>query len=327
MFGELPSFSWSVPVNGFVWLERGWQTDNDEGDGLVLTETAPEQWLPGAGAQQFGAVRRYDPLKETALYRLFSEVEPTPDGVMAFASKYGLLGHRAAHFVYPDPGQVGRGEPLMYWVIEIAKMRQCIEIYDALKAKKWSTLRAFEGVAASTKLVIAANEGGTTQREFLRRQEGDMSREFVRDLTTRRGLAKSCREWLQNVVNAVLAAYTRPGLEWVKWERNNGSTEEKMTLRLIPTCLLGALYVEFAAAISMEVRYFRCECRTCRKFNQITKRGAGGKRAGARFCNGTCKTTEWRLAKDDRPRAGSVTGRQKRAPSSPRHGPGEAIPI
>jgi hypothetical protein len=111
-------FTWPVAVKGYEWLG-----------------------FPGAGpmdwhlrAIQKWPLRHYEPLKEyTGLFWTFAKVEPTKEGVLAFANQFGVLGAGPFVGMAKNIGWIERGESddvLEDWEKEIPLMRKAIALWE-----------------------------------------------------------------------------------------------------------------------------------------------------------------------------------------------------
>ncbi len=72
MSEDLFPFRWPVEKAGNKWLA------DDTDEELVEVDEDSE-------------ITFYNPLEETGLFRTFSEIDPTPEGILEFANQYGLL--------------------------------------------------------------------------------------------------------------------------------------------------------------------------------------------------------------------------------------------
>ena len=120
-----------VPEDGFSWR-----------DGLVVLdskgvgENIAGPWLIRRGGLY---VRQYSPMAVPDLHRRFVRTEPTDKSILAFANKYGFLGHSLA---LRDPelkSQTVRidgipvGESLGYWRREIVRMARLVALWELVK--------------------------------------------------------------------------------------------------------------------------------------------------------------------------------------------------
>lgn len=116
-----------VSLAGYEWAER-WRFE-----GLTLCPRPGIQW------------RTYDPLAdEVGLFREFAAVEPTPEGIVTFANRYGELGvwrakvrdFAGAKYAADEAG----GDSLDHWRREIEAVRTALTNWDAKQA--WEPIEA-----------------------------------------------------------------------------------------------------------------------------------------------------------------------------------------
>jgi hypothetical protein len=124
--------------------------------GPMLVDVSESHWNRLEHAPE---TRTYDVFRnEPMLYRKFAETAPTPEGVLAFADRFGLLGGFARVGVCvlqedaytaatgESPGDnddwlsasamYGFGEPLEIWTREIAAMREAFELWRLLERER-----------------------------------------------------------------------------------------------------------------------------------------------------------------------------------------------
>ncbi len=118
-----------VPEDGFSWR-----------DGLVVLdgkgvgENIAGPWLIRRNGLY---VRQYSPLAVPDLHRRFARTEPTDKSILAFANKYGFLGHSLAlrdpelHTVRID--EIPVGESLEFWRHEIVRMVRLMALWELVK--------------------------------------------------------------------------------------------------------------------------------------------------------------------------------------------------
>src|SRR5688572_29287756 len=107
-------FGWAIHRRGYFWS-----------DGYTfLTPRSPEY-------------TRYEPLDEqTGMALNLAYSEPSPDGILAFANRHGLLG-----IVAKECQEHGRiGERREAWVEQILALRQVVRLADLAKANDRQTL-------------------------------------------------------------------------------------------------------------------------------------------------------------------------------------------
>ena len=114
-------FSWQVQEGAYLW-SAGPLFDDE-----YLTQDAAQTISCGyVPTPRAGPVRRYSPLRDqTGLFRVFAETEPTQDGVLQFANRFGMLLSAQTHTKPRERrSKVGavlvellapHGEPLSLW--------------------------------------------------------------------------------------------------------------------------------------------------------------------------------------------------------------------
>jgi hypothetical protein len=274
MADEMTDFLWRVSTSGYKWsdLEAAplMNADALEGKIRVLTDGVP------LGVQY--AFSRYTPLLEfSGLFRTFAlDTEPTEDGILAFANKYGTLGLQASVLIPSLDGRsnVGAGETLASWTGELLDMRLAVNLWDAARHRNtsglgrlvhWNDYGVYYQPDASR---FAAIAGKDTRPDILARLE--------------RGDLIAPAYWhLQRVVNEKLDRHNVTGrLLWDSSDR----TGQQLTVRLVPKSLIGCLWLQLAKAL--EGKDYR-QCENCKLWFEIG--GSRGARADKKFCSATCK--------------------------------------
>ena len=112
-----------VPEDGFS-LREGLVKIDDEGAGKIT----PGPWLVRPDSLY---VRQYPPLAVSNLHRRFARTEPIAESILAFADKYGLLGHGSwlEDSGSSDQGMV-IGESVGFWKKEIERMARLISLWE-----------------------------------------------------------------------------------------------------------------------------------------------------------------------------------------------------
>ena len=120
-----------VPEDGFSWRDCLVAFD---GKGVGENTTGP--WLIRPDSLY---VRQYSPLAVPDLHRRFARTEPTDGSILAFANKYGFLGHSLAlrdpelqsQTVHID--EIPVGESLGFWQREIVRMARLMALWELVK--------------------------------------------------------------------------------------------------------------------------------------------------------------------------------------------------
>jgi hypothetical protein len=321
---DLTAFNWRVPQPGFEWIDA--DSVNGEHNSYLVVRAEPPRvvtYLPT------------NPLDETALFRIFGDMPPTREGVLDFASKYGLLGSDPKHHNPPtvivsrpglDAGSFWPvpGERLDDWAVEHHAMRETISLWDAIKGKPDGNYTYYAGKekeqpTPATYLSSVINWSGSAAASYSRpRPEKDRFGELHRiwrsnkaDLTdklapfasrfqivseaqpelferfTPGDLRLPGQYALQKIINEKLRVH-RSGtkLLW-DWTRRNPD----LRMQLVPTSLIGALWLQLAAAIDGDRDYRRCEA--CKKWFEVSAEN----RIDAKFCQQSCRFRAYRQRK------------------------------
>jgi len=127
---EFLEFDWEVSPGGYRWVQA---TSALAAPGETGT-AAPKPALVRAGPEVIGP----PPHPEPALFRIFAEVNPNKESILAFANRYGDLGIGIT--LYPairDPDDrpgPARGTFLSVWRNHISDMRRLVAVWDLLQA-------------------------------------------------------------------------------------------------------------------------------------------------------------------------------------------------
>src|SRR5262249_40428914 len=127
---ELLEFGWEVSPGGYRWVQATSALTAPDETGAV----APKPALVRAGPEVIGP----SPHPEPALFRIFAEVNPNKESILAFANRYGDLGIESElnpAIREPDggPGPVW-GTFLVVWQNQISDMRRLVAVWDLLQA-------------------------------------------------------------------------------------------------------------------------------------------------------------------------------------------------
>jgi hypothetical protein len=241
-------FVWSVAVSGYLWKER--QLDENT---VVEPDIGPVKGWP---------VRRYEPLKDhTGLFYTFAETEPTEEGIISFANRYGLLGlsiELRNSITMPLEEAEQYGDP-----VDVNRLRDPSEEYGA----EMGGYRSEEVALWKAQITFMRQAMATWDR--LRR--GSAGEQEVRRL--------------QDIVDKQLLGSVSPRLESVQ----RGGLE----LAVVPLTLRGVLWLQFAQAVSGN-KEFRT-CRTCREWFKVSPESA---RTNRQFCSEACRSRAYRGRKE-----------------------------
>ena len=278
-------FYWKVAEGGYDWI-KGKQFDDNRC--LVDAEFLCERV---DGVQP---MKNYPPLKESGLFKIFAETEPTRDGIVAFANRYGMLGGEASEprLLPQTKGtyyQV-RAETLETWGREITTMRHAVALWSATEDRDIEFLSPFikwHGTSDGWQRDGVSYVGPQTQ--FDAKPQRFFLASPTRDPETMARFQQNdpvlpARYGLHYLINEKLKTYTSsPRL---LWDRTHKKPEE--TVRVVPHSLIAAMWVQFANAI--EGNHKLLQCSECRKWFRLS----GDRRADSRFCSNACRFRAYR---------------------------------
>jgi hypothetical protein len=222
--------------------------------------------------------------EHSGLFKLFSQLRPTKEGVLAFANSYGLLGYPVA---------------VNFWNDKVASSPPPLEAFNASPV----SLQPLEIPNAPGGYVGELLSSPAPPLNGLWSWTGQIRAlaDFVRacgHLRREPALADA----IQGTAFVHLRKTVGLSLSWSLRSRS-------FHLRHLPYSLIGALWLQAVRAVA-EKTAFR-ECRVCRKPIEISR--SGGARADAVFCSDKCKTRAYRqrVATARRiKRAGKLTERE-----------------
>jgi len=293
---ELLEFDWDVNPGGYRWVEA---TSALPAPGETGTP-APKLALVWAGPEVVGPTPPH-PHPEPALFRLFAEVNPTREGILAFANRYGNLGaeielHLASCDPDAGPGPA-RGTFLIVWQNQIADVQRLLAVWDLLQAGdrehlaqhiEW-TKGGPEGVAVhfnSHGNGRGPSLGSERVRELIasRKKSPELLEQWDVDDPVRPAWA-----YLQREINEHLYYTAAEISSYMAWD----AKKNRPVLRLIAPSLLGAVWFQLADAVTYD-RVFS-SCRECQKWFAV---GPEVARSNRRFCSNACRSKAYRERQD-----------------------------
>lgn len=252
----MADFLWRVPIEGFTWSRC-----EVIGQAKRLRVLRP---LPSA-------VRVYAPLlSQSGMHRDFVGIEPTEDGTLAFANRYGLLGMPEGLAAIVD-GRPILAETLTAWQFAHTELRLALTLHDHIKGKRLRELAS----------VISWSHGGVHYRDS-ERAVTIASRQDRPDILAHfqdGDLIEPAKWFLQRLVNQNLDRFTVTA-RLLRDTREPG----KFTVHIVPKSLIGCMWLLFAK--ELEGRSYR-QCRHCLRWFEIG--GSRSARADKQFCNASCK--------------------------------------
>ena len=229
----------------------------------------PFLWPRQPSKESERGYRRYDPMAVAGLHRRFAGVRPSADGVLQFASRFGLLGHRTWYARDPVTDVLGDAETLGTWTEEIARMKTLVELFDLSRSR----------VADDQRRLKAVIETRRREGRFLREAWLEAHPEYVESLPyiwaphigESREPTVLARAYLLAHVNARLREWASPVV----------GVEKETGMAIAPANLLGALYVHLAHEAIGRTRP-PIQCPTCMRFFESTH-------GTTRYCGDSCK--------------------------------------
>lgn len=278
---EFFSFFWIVPTHGFRWVRA-----KDEHTGVE------EDYLATSEPEDIATYRAYLPLHMfTGLFRTFADTPPTKEGILHFANKYGHLCEMQYVVPVDYKGRQARAaaEPLSFWQQQIWDMRLAVELWDAVQARDvaalgrrltWTEGPGGTGILYDTHLTGDSGEPRYTEWIAAPNIHPERLKRFARGDLVMPALYR-----LQRVVNEHLRGQLSPVLGWDEHGSNLG-------LHVFPQSLIGALWLQFARAITGRKAYRRCE--ECGTWFEVSPEAA---RTNRIYCSNACRTKAYRRRK------------------------------
>lgn len=273
-----PAFQFRQLVHegGYRWIEtRPAFSQGGEGKpGRYLTSGTPL----GVAYNAVG----YSPLHPSmaALFRTFADLEPTEEAIQAFANEYGLLGDPVTTWiVLPMEGAasqtIGWGESLRGWTREIHAMRRAVKVWDAARSGDLDFLGSviqwhprgvrYEDGRYVEWLLTVDDPESTLWSRF---RQGDV--------------VMPAYEFVRRTITKHLEGRVSPRM---LWEHDR----DRITMRMVPHSLVGALWLQFARAVEARSEFGRC--RACGKWFVYEPDTA---RTNRRYCSDACRFKAYR---------------------------------
>jgi hypothetical protein len=288
---EIPlQFPWPVAESGYRWVDSEPVVERNEQRQPFLTDGLA---IGAAGYRR----RRRLPLAEfPGLFRVFAEIEPTHDGIKAFADRFGPLGGDIAKqiLLYDQPNAqgtpIGFGEPLTAWTKEILTMRFAIDIWEAARSGDVDRLQRVISWAEDGSGVQILSHPELANGEL---PDGPARVERALIASTHLGddvlgrfvsgdLVQPALHYVQSAINAKLEGRASPRLLW-------DAKRERLGLYIVPDGLIGALWLQFARAVERDSRFRQCA--ECGIWFELAP---GTARADKLYCSTPCRIKAYR---------------------------------
>jgi len=261
-------FSWKVARTGYRWI------DSKGNRFLCAVDALQPDWHNMFDRYE----RTYRPLGErTGLFREFAELKPTEPDILAFANGFGLL--KAIDYV-ELPSKSGpvsvHGDSLQLWQDEIGVFKLAIALWDLLAAGKWQALADFQAKLNSPELLLAAGRSS-----------------HLNDADP----AMPALSAIQRIADSRLQEHVATRLLFQ-------DNLPRLGISLMPRNLLGALWLQFSAAVGALKTFNKCQ--QCLAPFELSRDPQTGKRRDARFCSARCRVSHYRGRKEEARRLNST---------------------
>jgi hypothetical protein len=242
------SFQWKIAESGYQWQEldgRSW-----------LVYKPSTTWM------------LYQPLKQhTGLYRAFITIDDN-HGMLGFATKYGLLGIGEARPLNGKSGSLIWPERVADWRSEILALRSAVRAWDAIQGNDRDYLKQVIKWRKSPKRVSYEDSHSfwnlkDTQPDGSSIKYGDLIWPAYR--------------YIQDRINGALKDTVAPRMLW--------NDDNELKLHHVPKTLLGAMWLQFADAVSYNLEYRECEW--CGKSFEVTR----STRSDRLYCSNSCRVS------------------------------------
>lgn len=244
----------------------------------------------------FTTRRSYFPLDEcSGLFRTFADTRRTVAGVLEFANRFGLLGHGlvAGDGKDPELGTGVTGEIFQVWDYEICELRQAVQLWNHCQQGQRSALEFC--------IQWQPEAGGFTVFYSPPLELFPEIPQIANVALYERAVISSCTvypellglftpgdpvapalAYVQRVANKRLEVHTQARLA-------TDAGTGRLTLEVMPNNLLGAIWLQFATAISENKEYR--QCRECSQWFETTRDGG---RVSRQFCSNACRSKAYR---------------------------------
>lgn len=296
MPGEIFDFEWFVHNEGYNWLETDATPDTaaplEVPNGSKAGKKQP--WITVAGEPtsiNLMARRKYYPLRDySCLFRIFAEISLEPKGIIAFADQYGLLGVELDTL----PGRVkpffGTAEPVAAWEGEVMAIRSALALWDMVTLHEYQALEEYllpfvevvrgdlggSGPAGGKAIGLDGRSDLGELRWF--RTHPEILELFESGEHKLIALGR-----VQAIVNEHLGSRVSPRILWDDYRKGDWG------LYFVPDNLAGAIWIQFAQAITENRDYRRC--RQCDSWFEIDHYKA---RTNRYFCSNACRSKAYR---------------------------------
>lgn len=242
--------------------ERRWLLDSDPGSDFTI----------------------YEPLKaEPTLFRVFAGLEPTESRFQGFADDYGALGFDVS---LDAGGPARKGEPFSRWKAEWKAIRNIVEVLGAVNQRDVKRLAGWIQVTGDKAAFVRRTPRELAHGSIIAIRDDDIWHESMkRENGQVERLMRLATFWIQRLVNERLngdltnGTHVRPRLLF-------HVDQGEFVLQIVPSSLIGVLWLQCALAIEGDLEYRRCAW--CRQWILLSPEGEG-RRRHTKYCSSSCK--------------------------------------
>ena len=238
--------------------------------------------------------QRYTPLRDySGLFLTFAHAEPTNEGVRDFASQYGALGGRIPDDMHPDEvlnyyATELATEPVQFWIDEIRKMKQAVDIWDAVReATRGDERTQLEEIIINASLAPDSftakensDEKGVT---YVLSGPQDLDR-FWGDRMTKCALLLLDRLLRTSMTRGNFVPTIAPARE-----------RKAFDLGIKPINLLGAIWLQFARSLDVKKKYHPCD--ECKTWFEVHPKA---RHRDINYCSNRCRVSAYRERREKR---------------------------
>jgi hypothetical protein len=292
---DLEFFLWNVPTAGFSWQ-----------DGRVLQgeiqrpiqDVRERRFLVANDLTAQQLVRRYNPFTTTpTLFKTFSTLGTSESDYLAFANEYGDLG--VDRFLTPTTGGASprTGEPLWIWQEEHRRLREVVDLLDAIAAQDLEKLRLWITIS-DRGARYERDDDAVRHYQWIAIQSGEQQlRAELYQWAYAAGsqdavILRFAQGLTQALINAAIHGDRHEGLASTSARVLLAPDRDKMVLHIVPHNLLGAMWLQCARVLTENTSFRQCE--QCLKWFEIS---ADQRRKQSKYCSDRCKVSAYRARK------------------------------
>ena len=243
--------------------------------------------------------------EETGLFRELAALHPaTEDKVVNFANRFGSLFALSVDLINPcDPAHplldrkiLGSnlplwtirwhcGEPLAEWMTQAKRMSQLVRLWEGIEAENEDFLSQVIQWQDAENGAYSVGYEDLDGPGFTVVASDDVRPDVFADFR-HHDLVEPAKYALQLGVNKHLQGC--PTHSRLLWTGSRGSAGRRLGLRVVPSSLIGALWLQFASAIEGAKRYL--QCLQCKRWFEV----GGPVREGSKFCRRACRFKHYR---------------------------------